>query len=848
MTSFIPDDPLYVQQAHFNVLGRLGRGSANTLGIERIWSQYTGQAVSVGVWDDGVQKIHWDLAANYDATKQISVRGTVNDGQPVSPSKPHGTSVSGLIAADQNGRGGVGVAFDSYITGVTVFGGLDDITSYPARYHETLTGLGRFDVTNHSYGSDPNFGPNSAIDKFATAVEQGRNGLGTINVKAAGNTKKDDGGEALSASRYTMSVAAVSATDTLAITDFSRYGSHLLISAPVAAVTTDLLGSDGYNGMPDNDYTNRFGGTSSSTAVVSGAVSLILQANETLGWRDVYDILAYSSIGAESLYGEANRNERFDWNWNGASNANGGGLHFSEDYGFGVINVFNAVRTAEVWSLTNGPAKNSANEVQVSTGLISIQRAIPDRSTLTQAFTVGENIQLEHVSLTLELTQYHLTDLRISLTSPAGTKLSVYDGSTERLGVSSILNYTFGLTGFRGEQSAGTWTLTIEDKGESVNGMLNRIDFTGFGSSLSASDVYHYNDEVMDVLALPGQSGRVMLSDLDGGSDWINAAAMYKNLVVDLNSGASSWVDGKKFVQISNDQQTVIENVAAGDGDDRLIGNGADNIFYGGRGNDVLIGRAGLDTAQYLGVSTRYSVELSPENTVIKDRRPDGDGVDTAQEIERLTFSDRSLDLSQFRGVTSISDNDLMLLTKMYIAYFNRAPDSAGLFYWGTRFSQGMSFSEIAASFFVQPESIAQFPNSDDTSGFVKTVYNNLLGRDPEPGGWNYWMTELETGRISRPIFMLAIIYGAEAPTGGQADAIYLADKTKIGSYFAIIQGMNDVSKASDTMSLFNGSESSMRAAKEQSDAFFTQAQRPDSGELLLSLTGAIDNPFAGWV
>jgi len=848
LPSFIPNDPLYVQQSHFAVLGRLGHRSANTLGIERIWSQYTGLGVSVGVWDDGVQKTHWDLSGNYDASKQVSVRGTVNDGQPATSISGHGTSVSGLIAAEQNGRGGVGIAFDSQITGVTVFGGADDIASHPARYSLTLDGLSRFDVTNHSYGSDPSFGPNSAVDKFASAVERGRSGLGTINIKAAGNTKKDDAGEALSASRYTIAVAAVSDSAALDITDFSRYGAHILISAPEGSVTTDLLGTNGYNGLLSHDYTDRFGGTSSATAIMSGAVSLILQANEALGWRDVYDVLAYSSIGAGSLYAGASRNERFGWKWNGAANSNGGGLHFSEDYGFGVVNVFNAVRMAEVWSVIHGPAKTSANESQVSTGLTSIQRTIPDRSTLTQSFQVGENIQLEHVALAIELTQYHLTDLRISLTSPAGTTLSVYDGSSERLGVSPKLNYTFGLTGFRGEQSAGSWTLTIEDKGSSINGTLDTLNFTGFGSSQSPNDIYHYTDEVVDVLALPGQSGRVMLSDLDGGSDWINAAAMYKNLVIDLNNGASSWVDGKKFIQIANDRQTVIENVAAGDGDDRLIGNSADNIFYGGRGNDMFLGGAGLDTAKYLGPATRYSIALSRQDTVITDRSDRGEGVDTAQQIELLTFNDRSMDLTQFRGVTSLSENDLTQLTKMYIAYFNRAPDAEGLFYWGTRFSQGMSLSEIAASFFVQPESIDQFPNKNDTSGFVKTVYNNLLGRDPEPTGLDYWLTQLESGSVSKPTFMLAIIYGANAPSGSPIDAQYLTDKTKIGSYYAVIQGMNDVSQARDTMSLFDGSNVSMLAAKNASDQYFEAALMADSGQTLLSLTGVISDPFAGLV
>ena len=38
-----------------------------------------------------------------------------------------------------------------------------------------------------------------------------------------------------------------------------------------------------------------------------------------------------------------------DWQTNGAKNWNGGGLHFSHDYGFGKVDALAAVRLAESW-------------------------------------------------------------------------------------------------------------------------------------------------------------------------------------------------------------------------------------------------------------------------------------------------------------------------------------------------------------------------------------------------------------------------------------------------------------------------------------------------------------------
>ena len=90
--------------------------------------------------------------------------------------------------------------------------------------------------------------------------------------------------------------------------------------------------------------------------MVSGVVALMLDANAGLGWRDVQNILAASArhtgsdsgdLGAEA----AHANENGEWFFNDAANWNGGGMHFSNDYGYGLVDAYAAVRMAEVWSL-----------------------------------------------------------------------------------------------------------------------------------------------------------------------------------------------------------------------------------------------------------------------------------------------------------------------------------------------------------------------------------------------------------------------------------------------------------------------------------------------------------------
>lgn len=118
-------------------------------------------------------------------------------------------------------------------------------------------------------------------------------------------------------------------------------------------------------------------------------------------------------------------------------------------------------------------------------------------------------------------------------------------------------------------------------------------------------------------------------------------------------------------------------------------------------------------------------------------------------------------------------------VTTLYIATFGRAPDAGGLNYWVNQ--SGLSLEEIAKSFFDQPETQAKFGTSDNAS-FVAAIYQNVLGRAGEAGGVAYWVSQLDTGALTRDNIILAVLGGA---TG--ADATLLANRTESGLTFALI-------------------------------------------------------------
>ena len=135
----------------------------------------------------------------------------------------------------------------------------------------------------------------------------------------------------------------------------------------------------------------------------------------------------------------------------------------------------------------------------------------------------------------------------------------------------------------------------------------------------------------------------------------------------------------------------------------------------------------------YSGNQSSYTLTLSPSSTTITDRRIDGDGTDTLTDIEFLDFDTDLLgapfNLTQFGGITGLSEQNFESFIELYIAYFNRAPDAVGLNFWGTAFANGTSLEEMATLFVDQEETEAAYPPGTSNEVFAETVYNNVLGR-----------------------------------------------------------------------------------------------------------------------
>lgn len=671
-------NPNRIYQWYLDGASSIGPGvrGANVDGIS---TEYTGAGVRVGIIDEGFDVSHPDLAGRFDIAASYDPHdsGTPNL-MPDDSTDVHGTWVSGVIgAAGNNNFGTIGDAHESTMVGFYMrygFGG-----SLRAEVTDLLARQVNVDVSNNSWGYTNSFGDNfrdpswSAMgDAIELGATQGRDGLGTIYVFAAGNDRQYiantinyDGGNtnyhSLTNSRDVITVAATTSSGYVA--PFSTPGASILVAAPGDWIMTTA--ADDGDGDKSNDF-DTVNGTSFAAPIVSGVVALMLQANPNLGYRDVQEILALSAYKIDAGGGS--------WATNGVTNWNGGANLVSHDFGFGEVDAYAAVRLAETWTTQH----TAANEATISVdGNVGSNTTLVDNVANTYTFVIGApyaNFSIDWVEVDVSILHDYIGDLYIELISPTGTHSVLVNRSAAGNDAHDNLYFTLSSTHDWGESPVGTWTLSVLDAGSGGTGSVVDVDLRIFGDDEGADDVYYYTD---DFSTLAGSRGAVTDA---GGTDTINAAAVTGNLTIDLAQGANSTIDGRSVVVASG---TVIENAYGGDGNDAISGNSSGNRLFGGAGtdtldgrtgndwlfggagndaltggagNDVIDGGAGTDTAVFSGLRSQYQVAILLDGSFqfIDLRSGSPDGTDIVSNVEFFSFSDQTPPASAFGGVNHL--------------------------------------------------------------------------------------------------------------------------------------------------------------------------------------------------
>lgn len=620
------------------------------INVRDAWAAgYTGKGIIQSVSDDGFFLAHEDIQNNLDAAKayngsnaQVGAAAfvTANSVANAAAAHQHGTVVGTIAAAEaNNGLGIVGVAFNSKLIPALI---LETQPAADLAAHLNYLRANNVDVSLNSYGADPAFSENygnymgmapgyTGPDQTANlavgvairqAAELGRNGLGMVIEFSAGNQRGTGADSALTMGTSSRFVMAVGATDEVGnVAEYGSRGTNILVSAfggsgpgdqtvnaGFGIIAGDNEGqlNNGYNPTPNNPQYSFFNtGTSYSGPTVGGVAALMLQANPNLGFRDVSNILAMTArkVGAQATNNYVTTNTT-DWNL-------GGMHHSSEGVGFGLVDATAAVRMAEQWIwAANTTANWRSLEGAVAPGLAApiVDGGPATTATATIAAAANlANVRIERMEFEIGITAANPSELRAFIVSPNGTEVEIFRNPLSRPTAKDANGndvpdpnmqdtpwpgvFSIGSTAFLGENALGNWTIRVTDtvNGSMTNATLDSFVVRAWGSEATENSVYTFTREYT-------ATGRTLTDT--AGVDTINAAAVHKAVVINLNEGQMSSIgndtatDGTFMIGAG----TIIENAIGGGGNDLITGNAANNVLRGSWGNDTLIGGAGDDT------------------------------------------------------------------------------------------------------------------------------------------------------------------------------------------------------------------------------------------------------------
>jgi thermitase len=266
------------------------------IGVAAAWGITRGKAdVRIAVLDEGVDTTHPAIKPAVFAERDF-IGGNGNSAMP-SGNDAHGTACAGIVLSRDKTFPGIAPRCSLIAARIAMDDGhgrwiFDDFSTRDAiDWSWKEQGAA---VISNSWGGGA---PTDAISRaFARARTQGRNGLGSVVVIAAGNAQApiDFPGDLPG---YVTVGASNPADERKTRTSSdgedwwgSNFGATMHVLAPGVFIwTTDIVGPAGYEPA---DFTKTFNGTSSATPAVAGAAALMLSANPALSASSVRDLLA----------------------------------------------------------------------------------------------------------------------------------------------------------------------------------------------------------------------------------------------------------------------------------------------------------------------------------------------------------------------------------------------------------------------------------------------------------------------------------------------------------------------------------------------------------------------------
>ena len=290
----------------------------------------------------------------------------------------------------------------------------------------------------------------------------------------------------------------------------------------------------------------------------------------------------------------------------------------------------------------------------------------------------------------------------------------------------SLMDGTYSTIGFD-----VNWSLT-DNLGIAFNAIIENAKGGSGGDTITGNN--HKN-------SIQGNSGN---DTIDGGADY------------DIATYSGNFSD--YTFSIDNKIVTVTDNRSStNDGIDTL--SNIEKLTFADK--NALVTSKEIKAIHSLGFQAEKVYSGKSDTYKFYDLGDDKYGVGTSAGIDELTgnsilkFEDTSMHLindikATFDQVTGL-DNATGKMFRLYNASFKRLPDPDGLRYWIGNFSSGKDDERaVASSFLVSAEFKERYGENVSDESYVNTLYTNVLGRDYDQSGYDYWLSNLKNGVETR--------------------------------------------------------------------------------------------------
>jgi subtilisin family serine protease/subtilisin-like proprotein convertase family protein len=234
----------------------------------------------------------------------------------------------------------------------------------------------------------------------------------------------------------------------------------------------------------DCNYTNSMNGTSSATPVTSGSIALLLEANPNLTWRDVKYILAKTATKIDADFAGVKINIKDGVTYQAEQGwiDNAAGFHFSNWYGFGLVNVAEGVKLAKNYDVNLGKyIDQNWFPKFYSTANLPVKQADVNGLDSSVSIPKSDSLVIESVQIKVSVESRFIGDVALELTSPRGTKSIIWNAGNAFSSNGNLVDMPLQTNAFYGESSTGEWKLKV------INTGLHKADATFKGWKLKIS-------------------------------------------------------------------------------------------------------------------------------------------------------------------------------------------------------------------------------------------------------------------------------------------------------------------------------------------------------------------------